>query len=62
MNIQVIYLFKVSQLDVDGKYTADQIEQMLYVQGGSIIEVVGDKKGGWKMVYRLLNMHAVLLD
>ena len=22
---------------------------MLYVQGGSIIEVVGDKKGGWKM-------------
>lgn len=34
---------------VDGKYTAKQIEQMLYVQGGSIIEVVGDKKGGWKM-------------
>ena len=26
-----------------------QIEEMLYVQGGSIIEVVGDKKGGWKM-------------
>ena len=23
---------------------------MLYVQGGSIIEVKGDKKGGWKMV------------
>ena len=23
---------------------------MLYVQGGSIIEVKGDRKGGWKMV------------
>ena len=34
---------------LDGKYTPDQIKQMLYVQGGSIIEVVGDKKGGWKM-------------
>ena len=34
---------------LDGKYTAKQIEQMLYEQGGSIIEVVGDKKGGWKM-------------
>ena len=32
------------------KYSAEQIEQMLYVQGGSIIEVKGDKKGGWKMV------------
>ena len=35
---------------VDGKYTAKQIEQLLYVQGGSIIEVKGDKKGGWKML------------
>ena len=32
------------------KYSAKQIEQLLYVQGGSIIEVKGDKKGGWKMV------------
>ena len=27
----------------------NQIEKMLYVQGGSIIEVKGDEKGGWKM-------------
>ena len=47
MNIQVIYLFKVKT--ENGKYSAKQIEEMLYVQGGSIIEVVGDKKGGWKM-------------
>ena len=33
----------------NGAYSAKQIEEMLYVQGGSIIEVVGDKKGGWKM-------------
>ena len=33
----------------NGKYSDEQIEKMLYVQGGSIIEVVGDKKGGWKM-------------
>ena len=33
----------------NGKYSAQQIDEMLYVQGGSIIEVVGDKKGGWKM-------------
>ena len=32
------------------KYSAKQIEQLLYVQGGSIIEVKGDKKGGWKMI------------
>ena len=32
------------------KYSAKQIEKLLYVQGGSIIEVKGDKKGGWKMV------------
>ena len=36
--------------EANGKYSAKQIEQMLYVQGGSIIEVKGDKKGGWKMV------------
>ena len=33
----------------NGQYSPDQIKEMLYVQGGSIIEVVGDKKGGWKM-------------
>ena len=32
------------------KYSDEQIEKLLYVQGGSIIEVIGDKKGGWKMV------------
>ena len=45
----------------DGKYTAKQIEQMLYVQGGSIIGVVQAIKkadGRWIL---LLNMHAVLL-
>ncbi len=36
--------------DENGKYSAKQIEKMLYVQGGSIIEVKGDKKGGWKLV------------
>ena len=36
--------------DANGKYSAKQIEQLLYVQGGSIIEVKGDKKGGWKMI------------
>ncbi|KAA9031222.1 PhoX family protein [Niallia endozanthoxylica] len=36
--------------DANGKYSAKQIEKMLYVQGGSIIEVKGDKKGGWKLV------------
>jgi uncharacterized protein len=35
---------------LNGAYTEKQKEQMLYVQGGSIIEVKGDKKGGWKMV------------
>src|SRR3954451_15706173 len=35
---------------LNGTYTEKQKEQMLYVQGGSIIEVKGDKKGGWKMV------------
>ena len=33
----------------NGKYSDKQIKDMLYVQGGSVIEVVGDKKGGWKM-------------
>ena len=36
--------------DANGKYSAKQINDMLYVQGGSIIEVKGDKKGGWKLV------------
>lgn len=33
----------------DGKYTAAQIEKLLYNQGGSIIEVYLDKDGVWKM-------------
>ncbi|MBT2687458.1 DUF839 domain-containing protein [Bacillus sp. ISL-47] len=32
-----------------GKYTASQIQKMLYNQGGSIIEVYRDKEGSWKM-------------
>jgi secreted PhoX family phosphatase len=32
-----------------GKYTAAQIQKMLYNQGGSIIEVYRDKEGTWKM-------------
>ena len=28
----------------------NKLNKLLYVQGGSIIEVKGDKKGGWKMV------------
>ncbi|MBG9793283.1 hypothetical protein ABD76_12460 [Paenibacillus dendritiformis] len=31
-------------------YTAKQIRQMLYVQGGSIIEVQRDKQGAWSMM------------
>ena len=43
-----------SDVFVQGKpgangYSKEQQEQMLYVQGGSIIEVIGDRKGGWKM-------------
>ena len=45
-----MFLLQESLQDADGKYTAKQIENMLYVQGGSIIEVKGDKKGGWKMI------------
>lgn len=33
----------------NGKYTAEQIQEMLYNQGGSIIEVYCDKEGTWKM-------------
>mgnify|MGYP001172850846 CR=1 FL=1 len=33
----------------DGKYTAEQIRKLLYVQGGSIIEVVRDDSGVWSM-------------
>lgn len=33
----------------NGKYTAAQIQKMLYSQGGSIIEVYRDKEGTWKM-------------
>jgi uncharacterized protein len=42
-------LFVQGKKGSNGKYSAQQIEQMLYVQGGSIIEVVGDKNNGWKM-------------
>jgi len=34
---------------VGDKYTKKQIEQLLYNQGGSIIEVYRDKDGTWKM-------------
>ena len=41
----------VTGAPANGKaYSKEQIEKLLYVQGGSIIEVKGDKKGGWKMV------------
>jgi uncharacterized protein len=43
-------LFVHGAPDANGKYSPDQIKKMLEVQGGSIIEVKGDKKGGWKMV------------
>ncbi|WP_394237677.1 PhoX family protein [Niallia oryzisoli] len=43
-------LFVQGAPGANGKYSAAQIEKMLYVQGGSIIEVKGDKKGGWKLV------------
>ncbi|MCQ6560817.1 PhoX family protein [Paenibacillus mendelii] len=43
-----------SEVFVHGKktgdrYTADQIKKMLYVQGGSIIEVYRDANGNWKL-------------
>ena len=44
-----MFLLQVRQLMVKNTLQ-EQIEQLLYVQGGSIIEVKGDKKGGWKMV------------
>ncbi|RAV22276.1 PhoX family protein [Paenibacillus contaminans] len=33
----------------DGKYTPEQIDKMLYVQGGSVIEVYRDTDGVWKL-------------
>jgi secreted PhoX family phosphatase len=33
----------------DGKYSAKQIEMLLYHQGGSVIEVYRDENGVWKM-------------
>lgn len=33
----------------DGKYTKEQIEKLLYVQGGSIIEVFRGEDGVWKL-------------
>ncbi|WP_338753217.1 PhoX family protein [Bacillus sp. FJAT-52991] len=33
----------------DGKYSKDQIQKLLYNQGGSIIEVYRDEEGVWKM-------------
>jgi secreted PhoX family phosphatase len=33
----------------NGKYSKEQIEKLLYTQGGSIIEVYQDEDGAWKM-------------
>ena len=42
-------LFVHGARPANGKYTAAQIQKMLYNQGGSIIEVYRDKEGTWKM-------------
>ncbi|KAF0820720.1 putative phosphatase [Bacillus sp. ZZV12-4809] len=42
-------LFVHGARPANGKYTAAQIQKMLYSQGGSIIEVYRDKEGTWKM-------------
>jgi len=39
----------VTGFPTNGKYSSEQIKKMLYVQGGSIIEVFRDKDGVWKM-------------
>ncbi|WP_282173196.1 PhoX family protein [Cytobacillus firmus] len=42
-------LFVHGARPANGKYSAAQIQKMLYNQGGSIIEVYRDKEGTWKM-------------
>ncbi|SDH86569.1 PhoX family protein [Paenibacillus naphthalenovorans] len=42
-------VFVHGQPGADGNYTAEQIKKMLYVQGGSVIEVRRDEKGVWKL-------------
>lgn len=42
-------LFVHGARPANGKYSAAQIQKMLYNQGGSIIEVYRDKEGAWKL-------------
>lgn len=42
-------LFVHGKPGANGKYSAEQIKKMLYVQGGSVIEVRRNEKGVWKM-------------
>lgn len=42
-------LFVHGARPANGKYSAAQIQKMLYNQGGSIIEVYRDKEGVWKL-------------
>ncbi|KML39859.1 PhoX family protein [Cytobacillus firmus] len=42
-------LFVHGARPANGKYSAGQIQKMLYNQGGSIIEVYRDKEGTWKL-------------
>ncbi|MGM0778361.1 MAG: PhoX family protein [Bacillota bacterium] len=42
-------LFVHGTRPANGKYSAGQIQKMLYNQGGSIIEVYRDKEGTWKL-------------
>ncbi|USK39823.1 DUF839 domain-containing protein [Cytobacillus firmus] len=42
-------LFVQGARPANGKYSAGQIQKMLYNQGGSIIEVYRDKEGTWKL-------------
>ncbi|WHY62675.1 PhoX family protein [Cytobacillus firmus] len=42
-------LFVHGARPANGKYSAAQIQKMLYNQGGSIIEVYRDKEGSWKL-------------
>ncbi|MBY6051889.1 PhoX family phosphatase [Cytobacillus firmus] len=42
-------LFVHGARPANGKYSAAQIQKMLYNQGGSIIEVYRDKEGTWKL-------------
>ncbi|MDQ0215272.1 secreted PhoX family phosphatase [Oikeobacillus pervagus] len=42
-------LWVTGKKGINGKYTKDQIQKLLYNQGGSIIEVYRDENGQWKM-------------